>query len=109
MMQRCFNPNATGYRYYGGRDIRPCEAWCDFANFYAYVDDAPPGKTLDRIDNNRGYEPGNVKWSTPREQLLNRRPYKRKKRRRSTLAEIQAYAAALARAASASPTQGEQQ
>jgi hypothetical protein len=101
MKRRCFNPQHPQYANYGARGIGVCEPWyADVRNFHADVGDPPPGKSLDRIDNNRGYEPGNVRWATAIEQARNQRPRKRKPRR-STVAEIQAYAAALAWAASA--------
>jgi hypothetical protein len=100
MLQRCFNPNHKDYRYYGGRGITVCERWLDFVNFLADMGEPPPGLSLDRINVNGDYEPGNCRWATASEQVRNRRPPKRK-RRRSSLAEIQAYAASLARAASA--------
>lgn len=63
------------YKDYGGRGITMCDEWrASFAAFFSYVGRSPsPMHTLDRIDNDRGYEPGNVKWSLPREQMRNRR------------------------------------
>jgi hypothetical protein len=100
MLQRCRNPNATYYCHYGARGISVCEWWLKFENFYTDMGDPPPGMSIDRIDNNDGYRPGNCRWETPSVQRANQRPPKRK-RRRSSLAEIDAYAASLARAASA--------
>jgi hypothetical protein len=100
MLRRCLDPNATSYRYYGARGITVCQRWLRFENFYADMGDPPPGLLLDRIDNDGNYEPTNCRWASPTEQSLNRRPFKRK-RRRSSLAEIQAYGASVARAASA--------
>jgi len=97
MRQRCSNPNHVAYPNYGGRRISVCERWLKFENFYADMSDPPPGKWLDRRDNEGNYEPDNCRWTTPT-QARNRRPPKRK-RRRSNLAEIEAYAASLARAA----------
>lgn len=73
MVQRCTNPNHPRYAGWGGRGITVCPEWLDFEAFYADVGDAPPGMSLDRVDNDGNYEPGNVRWATPREQLLNRR------------------------------------
>jgi hypothetical protein len=99
MRQRCSNPNHVAYANYGGRGITVCERWQAFLNFYADMGDPPPGLSIDRINNDSGYESSNCKWPSRSEQCRNRRPFKRK-RRRSTAAEIRAYAAALARAAS---------
>jgi hypothetical protein len=97
MLQRCLNPRNPGFHNYGGRGIIVCKRWHKFENFYADMGDPPDGLTLDRKDNDKGYSPQNCKWSTRLEQVHNRRPPKRKARR-STLAEIEKYAATLARA-----------
>jgi hypothetical protein len=99
MRSRCFNPNHPDYPNYGARGIRPCEAWDSFVNYYADVGDAPPGKSLDRVDNDRGYEPANWRWATRSEQARNRRPAKQK-RRRADVTQVRAYADTLARASS---------
>jgi len=98
MRQRCFNPNTKCYCYYGGRGITVCERWLKFENFYADMGDPPPGLSLDRINVNSNYELSNCRWATISEQRSNQRPRKRKGRRASA-AEIQAYSARLARAA----------
>jgi hypothetical protein len=73
VIQRCTNPNCPDWKDYGGRGITVCERWRSFEDFYADVGDRPPGTTLDRIDNERGYEPGNVRWATRSQQNRNRR------------------------------------
>ena len=73
MVSRCHIPSATGYENYGGRGISVCHRWRDFAGFLADMGDPGPGKSLDRIDNDRGYEPGNCRWVDPAEQRRNQR------------------------------------
>jgi hypothetical protein len=102
MRARCFDPGHRAYERYGARGISVCEEWANsFAAFYADMGKRPEGCSLDRIDNDDGYRPGNVRWATSFQQAQNRRPPKKRKRRRSTAKEIRAYAASLARAASA--------
>jgi hypothetical protein len=75
MKARCTNPNNPAYKDYGGRGITVCHRWlASFENFYADMGDCPPGKSIERIDNSKGYWPGNCKWGTKKEQSLNRRP-----------------------------------
>lgn len=73
--ERCFNPDDASYENYGGRGITMCQEWAEsFEAFYAHIGPKPKGLTLDRIDNERGYEPGNVRWATYSQQSYNRRP-----------------------------------
>ena len=75
MIQRCTNPNYKYYRDYGGRGITVCERWrLSFAAFRADVGESPTAAhSIDRIDNSKGYEPGNVRWATSFEQHRNQR------------------------------------
>ena len=80
MIQRCHNPNSTAYQGYGARGIAVCQRWRD--SFEAFLSDIGPrpssGHSIDRYPNNDGnYEPGNVRWATPRQQLCNRRNNRR--------------------------------
>lgn len=82
---RCNNPNSKPYKWYGARGIKMCEEWeKDFQAYYNYVSAldhfGEEGRSLDRIDNNGNYEPGNVRWATPTEQVHNKRFTKRKSR-----------------------------
>jgi hypothetical protein len=74
MWNRCIQPSQPNYLRYGGRGIRVCDRWADYATFLADVGPRPDGKTLDRIDVNGDYTPGNTRWSTPSEQQHNQRP-----------------------------------
>jgi hypothetical protein len=72
MIQRCTNPKGDHYHRYGGRGIKVHPAWMDFETFYRDVGDFPKGMTLDRINNNGNYEPGNVRWATQKQQNNNK-------------------------------------
>lgn len=70
---RCNNPNNKDYIHYGGRGIKMCERWDIFENFLADMGEKPKGLTLDRINNNGNYEPGNCRWATYSQQNKNQR------------------------------------
>jgi hypothetical protein len=74
----CTNPKSREWSRYGGRGITFYDRWLDdFGEFFSWViknlGDRPDGMSLDRIDNARGYEPGNLRWATPKQQAQNRR------------------------------------
>jgi hypothetical protein len=64
MIQRCKNPNRPNYPWYGGRGVRVCAAWTNYANFLRYMGERPAGATLDRIDPNGHYE-GVIGFAVP--------------------------------------------
>lgn len=73
MRQRCNNPKASGYRYYGGAGVQVAARWDSFDNFLADMGERPDGLTLERKDPHGNYEPGNCEWATWIQQSKNKR------------------------------------
>ncbi len=78
MMFRC-SPKSMKHRwgrYYFGKGIRIARRWHSFGLFLVDMGERPEGKTLDRVDGEKNYEPGNCRWATKKEQMENRKPTK---------------------------------
>jgi hypothetical protein len=73
MKDRCTRPANPKFEHYGGRGIGFCARWHDFAQFLADMGERPAGTSLDRIDVNGNYEPGNCRWATREQQTYNTR------------------------------------
>ena len=78
MVARCSNRRHTQWKDYGGRGITVCDRWNpkaggSFANFLADMGERSEGLSVDRIDNDGNYEPGNCRWATAQQQNSNRR------------------------------------
>jgi hypothetical protein len=75
MRHRCRDERMQNFKYYGARGIRVCERWMTFANFLADMGERPSkAHSIDRIDVDGHYEPGNCRWALHSEQMKNQRP-----------------------------------
>lgn len=74
MKARCSDSSLREWPRYGGRGIRVCDEWQhDFVSFLKHIGPKPSAEySVDRIDNDGNYEPGNVRWATASEQARNR-------------------------------------
>lgn len=111
MIQRCHMPSAHNYRFYGARGISVCDRWrfgegglSGFECFLADMGERPEGKSLDRIENDGDYRPGNCQWSDALAQAKNQRPRQRVIKHRLPRAHVPEI---LARLASGKETQWE--
>jgi hypothetical protein len=72
MLRRVRAKTGKNFRWYGARGITVCERWMRFEKFFSDMGKRPTGRTLDRVDNNGNYEPGNCRWATPYQQGHNK-------------------------------------
>lgn len=89
MVGRCGRPTHHAFERYGGRGIAVCDRWrADFWNFVADVGERPEGRSMDRIDNDGPYAPGNFRWATHSEQQHNRRNHAHVGRTRNEIGQF---------------------
>jgi hypothetical protein len=76
IIQRCYNTNNDNYKWYGGRGIKLCDKWLNSVEDFVHdilseIGERPDSMSLDRINNDGNYEPGNLRWATAKEQSNN--------------------------------------
>lgn len=82
MKKRCYYGKSRSYKYYGGKGVKVCERWHDFANFYADMGDPPtPRHEVDRIDEDGDYCPDNCRWLAKADNVKRSNEKRRAKRR----------------------------
>jgi hypothetical protein len=79
MKARCSNPRNKEFKNYGGRGIKVCDRWIDFAAFFADMGECPPGYSIDRGEVDGNYEPGNCRWIPMADQAATTRAAQRKR------------------------------
>lgn len=72
MIRRCTSPAHDKYAYYGGRGIKVCPQWMNYDQFVSDMGERPDGTSLDRINSNGNYEPGNCRWADKMVQASNK-------------------------------------
>lgn len=91
MRRRCSSSTHKDYQWYGARGITVCDRWLhSFENFLSDMGEVPTGQSLDRIDSNGNYEPGNCRWATNSQQQSNRRPFAHRALRKISFSVAQA-------------------
>ena len=76
MKRRCTNSRCSSFKFYGEKGINYCSEWENFENFFEDMGECPPGFTIDRIDNEKGYFKENCRWADKETQFKNKRPRK---------------------------------